>query len=672
MEFQNTAPVNKSRMSIEVVWIVVLICILPLFLNRLGMNFESPKASFDMASIPGLDKHEIVEIIYHHLAGNFTHTILEWSGVCVIIFTALLAFAHINISHDVSTPIIGIALFSSGSMDAFHTLAANRLIDGVADNQNIITFTWAICRLYNSLIMIIAVSLILFRKKNKQKKSLRLILSVSFICGILTYTIIQVCAASSRLPQTIFPYSIITRPYDLAPLFFFILAGSVFYPSFHRRNPSTFSYALIISVIPNVATQLHMAFGSTALFDNHFNIAHFLKVVAYLVPFAGLSLDYIITYRESFLSLERVKESNEKFEIEINRRIDIENEKRNLADRHSKVLRSIGEGVIVTDSDNRLLLINKVAEELLGIKEKESLMKTMLMEFEDEGFTAEWIEFLLQDKEVSTMEMHIGSPVSKTLLATQSKYRNDENKLMGNVTILRDISREKEIDRIKTEFISSVSHELRTPLTSIKGFTSTIIHDKNMTDEIRIEFLEIVEKESDRLSALIEDLLDISRIESNNLKMRKEKVSLQEIIINTKKSIQPQFDKKKISLEINLPNENFLFIIADSDRVTQVFQNLLSNAVKFTPEGGKVKVISVEEDSFIQIEVRDTGIGISKKDLNHIFEKFYRAHSPTMGIPGTGLGLSIVKSIVEDSGGKIDITSKANNGTSVFLKFPKG
>lgn len=150
MGLPNVVSVNESKMSNEVLWIVVLICILPFILNRLGINFESPKASFDMAS-PGLDKHKIVDIMHHDLAGHFTHTILEWSAFCVTIFTVLLAFFHFNINHDVSTPIIGIALFSSGSMDVFHTLVSNRLMDGVADNRNLVPFTWGICRLLNSL-----------------------------------------------------------------------------------------------------------------------------------------------------------------------------------------------------------------------------------------------------------------------------------------------------------------------------------------------------------------------------------------------------------------------------------------------------------------------------------------------------------------------------------------
>ncbi len=131
----------------------------------------------------------------------------------------------------------------------------------------------------------------------------------SLVCGLLAFGIVSICAHSATLPTTIFPNSIVTRPWDVAPLLLFIFAGLVVFPRFYYKYPSLFSHALVISVIPEVATQMHMVFGSTKLFDNHFNIAHFLKIIAYLVPFLGLSLDYIRTYQEEADTAQQLKQS---------------------------------------------------------------------------------------------------------------------------------------------------------------------------------------------------------------------------------------------------------------------------------------------------------------------------------------------------------------------------
>lgn len=131
----------------------------------------------------------------------------------------------------------------------------------------------------------------------------------SLSCGLIAYWIISTCAHSATLPKTTFPGSIVTRPWDLAPLLLFMLAGFVVFPRLYYKYPSLFSHALIVSVIPQVATQLHMAFGSIALFDNHFNIGHFLKIVAYFVPFTGLSLDYIRTYQKEADAAKQLKQA---------------------------------------------------------------------------------------------------------------------------------------------------------------------------------------------------------------------------------------------------------------------------------------------------------------------------------------------------------------------------
>jgi len=300
-----------DRLPHQVVWAVVVICVLPVVFNFLGVDFGSYQSvKLDPLSLSEIPSGAIVDTLHHALAGGFVHTILEWSAFCTAIFIVILAFAHFRTEGNVVMPVVGVALFCSGCMDAFHTLAATRLIDAVADNRNLIPFTWAICRLFNALILIVGIGIFLVRPFEKSKKPGNFIIGISLAFGFIAYAIIHICAISNQLPQTMYPDSIVTRPYDVLPLVLYLFAGVFIFLPFHRKNPSIFSHALLISVIPQVATQLYMAFGSTHLFDNHFNIAHTLKIMAYMVPFAGLVLDYVYTYMQKDELIEKAQEAS--------------------------------------------------------------------------------------------------------------------------------------------------------------------------------------------------------------------------------------------------------------------------------------------------------------------------------------------------------------------------
>ncbi len=281
------------------IFLVLGACLAPYLLSLLGVNFVPPTATFDLHQVVNLPEHLQVELFYAHLSGAFTHTILEWSAFCVAILTVFLAAGHYYISKSLTTLIIGSALFLAGCMDAFHTLAADRLIESVADNRDLIPFTWAICRMFNAMILIGGVLLLLQRDSKISGTSNLKVLGLAFVVSTgIAYAIIHYCAVSDSLPQTQYPDSIIKRPYDVLPLLLYLFAGLFLFPRFYHKYPSIFAHALIISMIPEVMVELHMAFGSTELFDNHFNIAHFLKILAYAVPFLGLLMDYIYTYQQ--------------------------------------------------------------------------------------------------------------------------------------------------------------------------------------------------------------------------------------------------------------------------------------------------------------------------------------------------------------------------------------
>mgnify|MGYP000444469973 CR=1 FL=1 len=289
--------VVTERIPKSFVYAIIALCVLPYLLSSLGVDFGSQGQSFDLQEAQSWPDHQVIDAMFYRLSGAFSHTILEWSAFTVALFTVCLSICHYLISKDVTTPVIGAALFLAGCMDAFHTLAADRLIEAVADNRDLIPFTWAICRVFNAAVLIIGVTVLMNRKHTDIKADVRLIAIISVVFAVTAYGIIRYCAINANLPQTQFPDSLITRPYDVVPLLMFAFAGLYLFPRFYQGHPNLFAHALIIAMIPECVVELHMAFGSSALFDSHFNIAHFLKIFAYAVPFFGLLLDYIHTYQ---------------------------------------------------------------------------------------------------------------------------------------------------------------------------------------------------------------------------------------------------------------------------------------------------------------------------------------------------------------------------------------
>jgi two-component system phosphate regulon sensor histidine kinase PhoR len=232
--------------------------------------------------------------------------------------------------------------------------------------------------------------------------------------------------------------------------------------------------------------------------------------------------------------------------------------------------------------------------------------------------------------------------------------------------VLHDMTREKEVAEMKNDFVSNVSHELRTPLASIKAYVEMLIDGETTDERMRRDFYEVIQNEANRLSRLIDNILNISRIESGLVKVNRRPLSLMVLLKEAVEVIRPQANQKQISIDEQIPPAVYQ-TVADRDMLYEALLNLLSNAVKYTPEGGRITVAAGADESrkVVVARVSDSGVGIPAKDLPYIFDKFYRAESNNRMAKGTGLGLSLVKHIIEAvHHGRLFVESHVGKGST--------
>lgn len=339
---------------------------------------------------------------------------------------------------------------------------------------------------------------------------------------------------------------------------------------------------------------------------------------------------------------------------------------------------SMSDGVIVVDADKKVILLNNVAETLTGNKLEDVKGKDVdeififLDEVSREPVANSFDEILASGNIHNTIKHEILVAADKSerpVSIAAAPICNNSKQVSGVVILLHDCSQEREIDRMKTDFISSVSHELRTPLTSIKAYTETILRDPGMPDEQKREFLVTIDKESNRLAELVNGLLEISRLDAGHIEVIKKNIDVAEVVEQIILSLKCAAESKNIVLEKNI-RESIPKLWGHESRIRSLISNLINNAIKFTPDGGKVRIGIDQNDDNMEISVSDTGIGIPEDEIPHIFERFYRVHQPGKQIPGTGLGLAIVKEIAALHGGKADVTSEIGKGTTFRITLP--
>jgi len=347
--------------------------------------------------------------------------------------------------------------------------------------------------------------------------------------------------------------------------------------------------------------------------------------------------------------------------------IKLTEEKERLED----ALKSIQAGVIVISSDGSIRLINQAACEVLDLPADgyEGRQFTGVINHED---ILELVTETLQTHQERSVEIEL--PDERVFRAETSTVFSDNNEPSDIVAIITDISDIRHVERMKTIFVSTVSHELRTPLTSIKGFIATLLDDTEGTydDQTRQEFYKIIDQECDRLTRLISDLLNVSRIESGRaLDMQIAEVSIHEMAERVIAAQQQYTAQHEL---INKVPEDLSVIEADQDKVGQILDNLVGNAIKYSPDGGQVVVNAQDEGDAIRIDVSDEGLGVPEQHQEKIFDRFQMVDDDTKrkGIKGTGIGLYLVRHLARAHGGEVWLeSSEPGEGSTFSVRLPK-
>ncbi len=332
------------------------------------------------------------------------------------------------------------------------------------------------------------------------------------------------------------------------------------------------------------------------------------------------------------------------------------------------IFQSMVEGIIVVDRSTAIVTINPPIENMFGVL-AEKIKNSLFLEAIPNNDLGEVINQVLKSGELVVRELAIVWPVNRTFQINASAIFQ-QKEVAGCILVMHDITEIRKLERVRSDFVANVSHELKTPLTSIKGFVETLMEGALEDKENARHFLEIIQEHTDRLNNLINDLLELSFLESKAVQLETGGFSLKGLVDKVLAGFKVQLARESISVINKIPAG--YSVQADAHKLEQVFTNIIDNAIKFNRQNGSIRIYSEDSTGKIKVTIEDSGTGIPAKDLPRIFERFYRvdkARSQEMG--GTGLGLSIVKHIIELHKGTVGVESVEGLGSKFWFILPQ-
>ncbi|HEV2359931.1 MAG TPA: ATP-binding protein [bacterium] len=335
------------------------------------------------------------------------------------------------------------------------------------------------------------------------------------------------------------------------------------------------------------------------------------------------------------------------------------------------VLAHMSDALLVLDGRGTLTLVNPSAERIFGITAPLVIGHRLIEAFRHFELDA-LVRQAERERQPLTREIELHHPEHRLLRVQANPVAGPQGYFLGVVVVAQDVTDQRRTDIVRREFVANVSHELRTPLTSVRALAEALAGGAAQDPAAGPRFFERIITEIDRLTLIVNDLLDLSAIESGSAKMEMEAVPLRDVIEDVVAKFRPMADRRRIALRGNNGDRGLARAWADRTRITQAVANLVDNAIKYTPDGGTVVVAGEARDDMVAISVADTGVGIAPEHLPRVFERFYRAdRSRSRALGGTGLGLSIVKHIATSHGGEVEVQSAEGRGTRFTLLLPR-
>jgi signal transduction histidine kinase len=352
-----------------------------------------------------------------------------------------------------------------------------------------------------------------------------------------------------------------------------------------------------------------------------------------------------------------------------------EEAQRTVASLQSALIDATLDGICLTDEDGAVLISNRPLRRLsleLGLPQSGTVPERLLAVadkvVEPDRYRKRMLELAHAPGESTIDEFEVAQ-TGRVFRGYTAPVSNPDGSFAGRIWTLREVTADRELDRMRDAFVATVSHELRTPLTSISGFLEMMQEEEHDLGESGKRYLNVIRRSTNRLHALVEDLLLIAQIEARRVELQLAPVDVAELTSRAVEAIRPTADDKGVTLDV--VTDHPPMVRGDSNRLTQVLDNLVSNAVKFTNDGGTVSVTIGAENSAVRLVIADTGIGVPLEEQGQVFSRFFRASTATrLAIPGTGLGLAISRALVEQHGGTITFVSQEGKGTQVVVTLP--
>lgn len=663
MEKQITMQLFKNRYGINPIYFLatVLVCSIPFLLNKLGYNTNLHNEFIDLSNVDTLNELDTNNSLRPLLKGKFIHTLIVGFSITIAFVTTVLSFIDYFIKKNVSTPIVGIALFCAGMLDFVHIISADQIIHYNLNAANISSFTWLFSRIFHAIILIFGVSVFLLQKKEsyiEEYKSEKYFLGfIGFIFFLLSINAVLIITDENLdLPTMVFPEVLIAHPYDLIPLLLYLIAGIFVFPKYYRENKNTFSQTLLLSLIPSIIAQLHMVFGSKEIYDYDFFAAQLLKSVSYFVPFIGLTINYIQTYQNETKIAEELDiqlNNNERIKLTLEGVLDASlNGIMSLAP-----VKNIDSEVV----DFEWTMVNHKAEVDMNYTAKQLIGNTFFSILPTGQFLFDkYKEVYLTGKSnrftIESRGRHYDISVSKFDDFIAITFNDITDQIVGQEAILN-------FQKIQatSKFARLMTHEIRNPLTNILLSVEQLKAEVTANETTKV-YLDILGRNTLRINELVSEVMNASKLTDLNFS----RINAKRLIEICIENVEDRLKLKNIKLKVEIKEDELLEV--DIDKIKIAIVNILLNAIEaMNHDSAVLEIVQFLDKTKSEtiIKISDNGVGIPESNLGRLFEPFY-----TNKTKGFGIGLTAAQTIIFNHKGNIKVQSIENIGTTFTISLP--